>query len=403
MASTYRRFVLLACSITLAAFVCFGCNCGREGLSHRDPCDLDPSLCKVDEPDAGEVIPPTCPTAGAVTGRVCATDQRTWVNGAAVSVDATDCHGKPVRVETVSEANGTFTLNGVPPGAWKVQATLGAFSQALSVNVATNATTAVPDNQLCVEQKDITIAVVTGEGDDIGSLLSQLNLDFTVIGGDKTHWASEGAAFFSNLSEMKKYDLIFIDCAAAKVSGNTIAFGPASATIRKNLADYVAQGGSLYSSDWALLFAVYAAPNAFSFYTVSGQNVADPLITSQLMGYAPQTVNASILDPQLAAFLNKPSVRITFPRQSGAQSLHWGLMKNVVGAQILASASQVITCTDTSCDNEGPRRNTVPLAVRVKVTEPGTRGGNVVYTSFHNGGQDGNDVAQILKYLILNL
>jgi|CXWL01.1.fsa_nt_gi hypothetical protein len=406
MPSPYRRFVVPIFVAALLAFTLSSCNCGRTGLVQRDPCDYDPTACDdagAEPPDSGVIEPEECPTTGTVRGRVCATDQQTWVNGAAVHIDATDCHGGRVHVERFSEADGYFTLPRVPPGTWTVHASLGAFSQDLTVTVSAGDTTVVPDNELCVDQKDIKIAVVSGPGDDIGSLLTQLNLDYTVIAGEGAGWASEGSPFFSNLTEMKKYDLIFVDCAAAKASGTTIAFGSASAKIRKNLADYVAQGGSIYGSDWALLFAFYAAPGAFNFHTASGQNIGDPLQTTQLMGYAPQTVNASILDGQLAAFLGKSSVRIAFPRQSGAQSLHWGLMNSVAGAQVLASASQVITCATTSCAAEGSRRNNVPLAVRVKVTAPGTRGGNVVYTSFHNGGQAGNDVAQILKYLMLNL
>ena len=34
---------------------------------------------------------------------------------------------------------------------------------------------------------------------------------------------------------------------------------------------------------------------------------------------------------------------------------------------------------------------------------PGTVGGNVVYTSFHNVGQSSADVEQILKYIVLHL
>lgn len=404
-----RRVTSLVLASLVLASIATSCNCGGRGLVRREDCDFNPELCDAGVPDAGPDdagTPPDagpCPATGTITGRVCAPDQRTWVNGAAVTIDATDCHGQPVQVKTTSQANGYFTLPDVPAGAWTLHATLGAFSQDTAVKVTEGTTTSVPENQLCVEQKTVKIAVVTGFGDHIEDLLDQLNLDYTLIAGDTNGWKTEGSAFFSNLDEMKKYDLIFIDCAAARGAGTTISFGPASSKIRSNLAAYVQAGGSIYGSDWALLFAVYAAPGSFSFYTYSGNNITDPLETTQLMGYAPQTVSAQILDSNLSAFLGKSTVPITFPKQSGAMSLHWGLMKQVAGAQVLASASQVISCNSTQCNTEGNRRNDVPLAVRVKVTPAGTRGGNVVYTSFHNGGQAGNDVAQILKYLVLNL
>ena len=45
----------------------------------------------------------------------------------------------------------------------------------------------------------------------------------------------------------------------------------------------------------------------------------------------------------------------------------------------------------------------VPLAVSVKVTPAGQSGGRVLYTSFHNIQQNGDDVGKLLKYLVLHL
>ena len=45
----------------------------------------------------------------------------------------------------------------------------------------------------------------------------------------------------------------------------------------------------------------------------------------------------------------------------------------------------------------------LPFAVRYKVTPQKDHGGWVVYTSFHNTAQTGDDVANILKFLILHL
>ncbi|MBL9037503.1 MAG: hypothetical protein JNG84_03205, partial [Archangium sp.] len=54
-----------------------------------------PRLTGIDEEDAGAPLvdagPMACAT-GSVSGRVCATDRRTWLNGAAVSVAGSDCN-----------------------------------------------------------------------------------------------------------------------------------------------------------------------------------------------------------------------------------------------------------------------------------------------------------------------
>ncbi len=402
----------LAC-LAASVVVLQACNCGGRLIEYHELCKDEPQRCEDKNFDPAtptapatntpSVMPPCQTDEGAVHGRVCATDQMTWVNGAAVTLDAVDCQGKPVHLSTTSAADGSFTLTNVPAGAWTVNASLGAFTQDTPVSVGANATFQIPDNQLCVAQRAVKIAVITGSGDKIEDLLTQLNLQYTTIGGDSATWASQAEPFLSNLTQMKQYDLIFIDCAAARGAGATIDFGTNAATIESNLHQYVQQGGSIYASDWALLFALYAAPGGFSFQTASPSAIVSPLDTKQLMGYAPQTVNAQIVDPALAAFLMKTNVSINFPKQTGAVSLHWGLMNNVPGATVLAKADNVAACKDTTCSASGQVLNGVPLAMKVKLTAPGTHGGSVLYTSFHNIAQSGGDVAQILKYLVLNL
>ena len=379
------------------------CLCGDARVRPvLERCDAQPELC-VDagtppaEPDAG-----LCGDEGSVTGRICAPDQQTWVNGARVFIDGTDCNGQAQHLEASSAADGTFSLANVPPGDWTVKAVLGAFTQETPVTVRARAATAIPDNQLCVAQKAVRIAVVTGSGDKIEDLLTTLRLQFTLFGGDSSTWTTQAEPFLSDLARLKQYDLVFVDCAAAKASGTLINLGPNTTLIEQNLRAYVQQGGSVYSSDWALLFTLAAAPSAFSYATLGGSVSATPFDAKVLRGYAPQTVNARVTDPGLAAFLGKATVNIAFPKQSGANSLHWGLMSGTTG-DVLVSADGVVTCGDATCSTAGAMRSNVPLAVRVRAGAAGQRGGNVVYTSFHNVAQSGPDVAQVLKYLVLNL
>lgn len=381
------------------ALVAGACQCGNDRLMRLPTCEDDNS-CYV---DAGTPPPPPppgpCPAVGAITGRVCATDQKTFVNGAKVELEAQDCNGVPVKITTTSEQNGSFQLSRVPPGTWTVRASTGSFTQDNQVTVKAGETLAIPDNQLCVAQKTVRIAVVTGFGDKIEDLLTNLGLTFTLYDG-KSGYATGAAPFLADLAQLKKYDIIFFDCAAAR-SNNSIDLGAKASTIQQNLKAYVEGGGSIYASDWALLFAVAANPGGFEFATLSGAGIKNPLSTNQLMGYAPQTLTATIADPALASFLEKASVQITFPM---ASSVHWGLMEDVSGiATVLVSAVKADTCSNTACSAKGMAATGIPLAARVKVNSADKPGGQVVYTSFHNVGQSGDDVAKILKYLILNL
>src|SRR5439155_19915862 len=133
---------------------------------------------------------------------------------------------------------------------------------------------------LCVAQGQVKIAFITGAGDKIETLLSGLSLQFTTFGGDTATWATQAAPFLSNLTAMKQFDIIFFDCAAAKSSTGEIDLGSNGATIRQNLTSYVAQGGSIYASDWALVFPYYAKVGAFDFLMNGGAPVTQPLQTN---------------------------------------------------------------------------------------------------------------------------
>ncbi len=280
-----------------------GCNCSTKLEQVPDDCDYDPSMCPVPDagtPDAGEVDAGSvdggmqCP-GGTIIGRICAPDQRTWVNGATVTVDATDCNGKAVELTATSGADGNFEVDGVPAGHWTVHAASGSFSQDLPIDVTVGQTTSIPENQLCVSQGTVKIAVVTGSGDKIETLLDGLSLTYTTIAGDSASWATTAAPFLTDLTQMKQYDIIFFDCAAAHVSSSgSIDLGSHGNQIHQNLQDYVAQGGSVYASDWALVFAYYADPGAIDFLTNGGGAIVTPLPTNNLMGYAPQTVSATV-------------------------------------------------------------------------------------------------------------
>jgi hypothetical protein len=367
-----------------------------------DPLPPDPP--PPDPPPPPPPPPPATCEYGTISGRVCATDQQTWVNGANVTLAGTDCDGADMPLATVTDDQGRFTLVDVPVGHWTVHAELGSFTQDVIVDVTPNATTAIADNDLCVAQKDVKIAVITGTGDQIEDLLDSLTLTYSKYSG-KDQWSAEGMPFLMNLSEMKKFDIIFVDCGAAHSGsgGSNIDLGSKAAIIHQNLKDYVAAGGSVYGSDWALVFPHSVDPTKIDFALRTATSVANPFPTNQLMGYAPQMVTTTITEPQLATFLGKSTVAINFPSGS---SKHWGLMQDIApDVGTLVQAPSVILCntTNTNCDSAGASATNIPFAVRYKVTPPGDHGGWVVYTSFHNTAQTGDDVAKILKFLILHL
>ena len=106
---------------------------------------------------------------------------------------------------------------------------------------------------------------------------------------------------------------------ALEVAGLTKVFrrrGGSDVVAVDDVSFSVAQGGSLYASDWALLFSVYADPGALDFLLNGCGTVANPQTTNKLMGYAPQTVTAAVT---VAA---RCLTRYGAPTRSGASESH---------------------------------------------------------------------------------
>jgi hypothetical protein len=421
------RAKLYAISLLLVGGSVSACNCEGDPLlmvhnkdaqpaddaepnpdAQPNPPDAEPAPDAAPAPDAGE-----CQASGIVTGRVCAPQQRDWIAGAMVTLNAMDCHGNAVTLSATSGMDGSFTINNVPAGSWTVTAVAGMFMTSYMVNVQDGQTTTIPPDQLCLNTTP-RIAVVTGSGDHIETLLTNLGITPTIFDGT-TNWATAGSTFLANLNQMKMYDLIFIDCGAAKtrvtdmMTGNMVTaidLGSNASTIVQNLQQYVMGGGSIYASDWAVAFLAMAFPQQVQPHLMGGGSVAMPMVTNNLDGYAPQTINAMVTDMPLATALQKQTVSITFPDQSGARSYHWGLLDMPSQARILVQgpastcAMGAMTCDHNSMP--GPSQN-APLAIGFKLTPMDQRGGNVYYTSFHNIAQTGNDVANVLKYIIFHL
>jgi hypothetical protein len=406
-----RRIRASAIAALWFATLAEGCSCEGDPLEKvraQDASPADDAEAPPDTPppadggaelDAGE-----CRAAGVVKGRVCSPQARDWVAGAVVTLSAYDCHGESIDLTAVSDMNGAFEIDRVPAGHWTISAEAGAFMRTFAVDVQDGQTTSIPEDQLCVVQ-NVKIAVITGQGDHIETLLMNLGINVDTFDGGSGYMTS-AAPFLADLGRMRMYDLIFLDCAAATTHGQ-VNLGPNASQIAANLHQYVVGGGSVYGSDWAVAILALAFPDVVQPKLSNGGTVSDPFATNQLIGYAPQTVMARVPDRGLATALNASQVSISFPDQSGARSSHWGLISMPgSGARILVESS-VSTCDPDAmyCDSRAApgASTTASLAIAFKLTPQDQRGGNVFYTSFHNIAQQGNDVAAILKYIVFHL
>jgi hypothetical protein len=323
---------------------------------------------------------------GDVTGRVCAPDSKTYVTHAKVWVDAVGCDGQPVRIETLSGYDGTYTLKHVPCGTWTVHIEKGSFTHYLQAQVETGKVTDLSNQgiKMCLGATAARLCVITGDWDTIEQTLQDLGFQFELYelytGGfqDPTWEGGEAVGLLTDLSAMQAAcDVLFLDC--GKAHCEMVKSEP---SIQWNLRDFVEAGGSLYASDFAYCYGEYAFPEYIDFH-------GDDLKCGQYDGTGPikmdgnQTIEATVLDPDLVAYLGKS----TFPAKFGL-----GPLVSVDGAGLsLAHVQGYVKKFDA----------VQPFVL--SYAPFGAAGGTVLYTSFHNDEQVNADMAVILNYMVFSL
>ena len=356
-------------------------------------------------PDDGG-IPSTCETGG-LTGRACAPDGMTSISNALVIATGLDCRGQVVRVETRAGADGRWTLLGLPATDVDVSITVGSFVLSSRARVIAGVTTLLDSSKTCFRSNALKMAVITGNGDQIETLLTQLGFAPDLIDGKVSGdgGVPPAAAFLTDMTRLATYQVLFIDCAAFTRRG-VVNLGPNAAAILTNLRAFVAGGGSLYSSDWGGAILALAYPDQVVLRLVTGGDtqatrISSPFDTDRLIGYAPQDVTGAVRNADLSAYLGRARVDVTFPMSPPTN--HWSLLAGARSGVSADIVSDVSSCNAGDCMQRGPFLTNVPLAISFRPTPAPARGGNVIFTSFHNIAQTTDDVKRILQFLIFRL
>lgn len=92
------------------------------------------------KPDAPWTPPEGC-GYGVLHGIVCSPSDQVFVSGASVWIDTVDCEGNPVHVEGTSDADGKYTLTGVPSGQQEVHVASGDYENNYPVIIEAGGTT----------------------------------------------------------------------------------------------------------------------------------------------------------------------------------------------------------------------------------------------------------------------
>lgn len=331
------------------------CDCGLE------PLDAVP-------PPPVVLPPPVALEFGIVKGRVCGPDGETWLSEANVYVKF-DLNGLESRVETFSDGEGRFTLEGVPVGPRILLIEKGSFAGQREVFVATGLVTTIADDDCALEHAP-RIAVVHGsQFDNVEAVLSEIGVEAETIDVYENDWAEQ---LLGSDVAVNDYDILFLNCRSTET---TFADNE---TMQQRLRDFVAAGGSLHASDQAYDLIEIAFPDKISF-------LGDDDVRGAADEGASTDLSARILDDGLRAALNRNSVPIHYGLAT------WSVMTGVGdGVHVYLEADAPLIDGDTIVD--------APQIVGFPHGE-----GHVVYSSFHQEPGIGAEQENVLKLIMFEL
>jgi hypothetical protein len=342
----------------------FGIACSDYELQpngEEEPLPEDDTGTPEQETDVTPEIDP-----GSVTGRICAPGtEAAWVSGASVWVVTSDGD----RVATTTDGEGWFTLDGVPPGTYTVYVEKGSFTTEFMVEIVSGEHLELAHEE-CLSSEDVTIAVVTGLYDSIEHVIDGLGFEYTLIEGKN---GSEHVDLLLSPPELEKYDIIFFNC------GMKDTWESSRDQIAQNLADYVHNGGSVYTSDWSYFLAEITYPDMVDFYG------NDQSSGSAYVGVNGR-VNATVLDPHMVAALGSNIAELNYDLPQ------WAAPTGIGTGTTLITGRYTYLDGWTMDDAEGP------LAARIS-----DGAGQMLYTSFHNEAQGTLDMDILLREIILSL
>ena len=312
--------------------------------------------------------------AGSIRGRVCDPGGG-WVVGAYVytTYDSTGDGVDDARAEDETDENGAFELSGIPANSdYIVYAIKGSFEATFDVSVGTGMTE-IPEEECMLEPPDI--AVISGDYDHIEDIIEGMGLEYTLYNGQTG--STEYLNFLRDPVAMAEFDIIFFNCGVGIDWWYTDR-----EDVKRNIREFVGNGGSIYTSDWAYYFVEAAFPAKIEFY---GE---DTSYASAQVGAA-GSVSARVLDPAMEVIIGSAMADINFDLDM------WVVMEGVAAGVETLLAADVPIWTGWGT---GELTN-VPIAARFSMGE-----GQVLYTAFHNEHAATTlDMTDILEEIILSL
>lgn len=374
--------------------------------------------CRSDSETPTEVKVDNIVKTGKLTGKVMSQNGTKPIGGASIFT----FDDKYKIYYTTSDSDGNFTLE-APVGNHTIHIQTGNgsnFRTEIAATIKNNETINLNASQTKLNQV-AKIAYLEGSFDKIEDIIQTLGYNATLITN----------ADLANINTIAQYDIIFLNCGSRNYITNQSLY-PA---IDANLAIFVANGGSIYASDWDVSYLVGGTDNT-SNCSPAGGFVPDTKLCSTNTGSSgiiPATVNNAGLSTALGFnTLNIDFDLGAWQKITSYDPAYWEvLVKETSSNNALMIRTNHFTATGIPTTPIGNAPNstfttvciTLPGNIQISISVPmitvpylvalgatvgpcsgSTNSGYIYYTSFHNHatGNIGN-AGVILQYVILNL
>ncbi len=372
-----------------------------------------------DSPLTSENTVSTTVETGKISGKVMSQNGTKPIGGASVFT----FDDKYKIYYTTSDSDGKFILD-APAGNRTIYIQTGNgsnFRTEISATVKGNEALNLDVSQTKLNQV-AKIAYVKGTYDKIEDIIQTLGYTATEITNND----------LANLTTIAQYDIIFLNCGSrSSYSSNPTLF----ATIDTNLATFVANGGSIYASDWDVAYLVGGTTNTNNC-SLAGGFVPDTKLCSKNIGTVGM-VGATVNNAGLTTALGFNTLNIDFDLTAWQKIINYDptywevLVKETSTNDALMIRTNHFTATGipTTPIGNAPTTTfvtvciTLPGNIQISLSVPqalvpylvalgatvgpcsgSSTSGYIYYTTFHNhaSGNIGN-AGVILQYVILNL
>jgi hypothetical protein len=367
--------------------------------------------CKDDVTDLPDE--PTPPSTGFVSGKINSGNGLRPVGGALVFImEGEDLH------YTHSDAEGNFHFE-APSGSRTLHIQTGDgsnFRTALIIEVVEDQTINVPEAETRLAQV-ANIAYVPGAFDQIQILIDALGYTATEL----------QYADLENYGSISPYDILFLNCGTETT--NSLIDG--------NLASFVTNGGSLYTSDYAVTYLLGGMGDGNCMNP--GGFIPDETLCTNRLGNVGSILSAEVSDAALAAALGYDILDIEYdlPQWEMIQNVdpaYWDILINDPDMGHGPLMVRTSSFSDPALETEPvgdtqdgwitichypPGNLDNPITITINESAwaaheahgdsvgpcDSAGGGTIYYTTFHThaGGLNDDDSESILEYIILTL